>query len=216
MIDQALHRLLHRRRGRFSPVFFEMHRRRMRSSLRMQFGCLAMALLTAGATGLPLLWGVGNAMAASVAAAVLVLVLLMQAPSVAEALSARLLPYFESRVGNTKTWLAGQHLLWHSMMLDEQAECLGATPLSAFASGDPLIGGETLALFDPEDALRTCEALLRDAQAPAMPAAVRADLTKLRDALRLASERRIRFCLHLREGNSASGHEMDQRSGSYF
>ena len=71
------------------------------------------------------------------------------------------------------------------------------TPLSAFASGDDLVAGEELQWFAPEDALRTAARLLETDEAAALPAGVR-------------------FCLLVREGSFAIGHEMSARKGSFF
>lgn len=128
----------------------------------------------------------------------------------------RVLPYFERPVGGTDTWLAGESLLWHSRLFDEAATRCGVIPLSAFASGDDLIPGEELRWFEAADALRTAERLLEADVAAALPAGVVADLERLRDTLRLACAKGIKFCLLVREGSFASGHEMSVRKGSFF
>jgi hypothetical protein len=107
-------------------------------------------------------------------------------------------------------------LLWHSRRLDAVATELGVRPLSDFASGDDMILGEVLQWFPPHDALRTTERLLQPDAAGCFPSAVVSDLTRLRDALRLACSEGVPFCLLVREGSCASGFEMDQRKGSFF
>ncbi len=209
--------VLRRRREAFAPVFYEMHRRRFRASLRWQLGCLTLALILAAVTIVPMvLLGVDTVAMSSIAGALLILALLIQVPGLLDALNARVLPFFEQEVGGTDTWLAGKHLLWASRRLDEIAEQMEVPPLSSFASGDPLIQGEAGTLYDARDGLASAEVLLAAAMEVGLGAKVEADLTKLRDALRLAAEKGVQFCLHLREGNSASGHEMEVRGGSYF
>lgn len=128
----------------------------------------------------------------------------------------RVLPYFERRVGDTDTWLAGEALLWHSRALDAAAARCGVTPLSAFASGDDLIPDEQVCWFEAAEGLRTTERLLAAGVAGTLPTEVVADLERLREALRRASAQEIRFGLLVREGSYASGHEMSLRKGSFF
>lgn len=128
----------------------------------------------------------------------------------------RLLPYFEREVGDTDTWLAGEHLLWHSKALDDAASRLGLTPLSAFSSGDDLIRGETLRWFDAGEALPTIKRLLEPEIIESFPAGVASDLQLLQQALQRAAAQQIRFGLMLRESSGASGHEMSLRRGSFF
>lgn len=92
----------------------------------------------------------------------------------------------------------------------------GVRPLSEFASGDDLVPGEKLCWFSAEDGLRTAERLTQPDAAASFSAEVHSDLVRLRDALRAACAEGVRFCLLLREGSTASGHEMDQRKGSFF
>lgn len=211
-----LDRLLRRRRERFAPAFYEMHVRRLSAGLRHQFGCLGVAVVLGALAIPPLFWGSGSVLAAAVAGSILVLALVGQVSSILDMLSACVLPFFEEKVGGTDTFLAGKALLWHSRALDETASRLGVTPLSDFASGDPLILGESQSWFSASDLLATTEALLADESVAILPAPVVSDLAKLRDAMRLASDRGTRTSLHLREGNSASFHEMEMRGGSYF
>jgi hypothetical protein len=100
--------------------------------------------------------------------------------------------------------------------LDKIAARYGVTPLSSFASGDDLVVGEELHWFAPEDALRTAERLLEADVTESLPVGVAADLERLRDALRPASAAGVRFCLLVREGSLASGHQMGVRKGSFF
>lgn len=217
MLARLIDHILRHRHEAFAPVFYDMHRRRFEAALRWQFGCLTLALLLAAAAIVPMiLLGVDRVLMARIAVVLLILALVIQAPGILDLLQARVLPFFEREVGGTDTWLAGKHLLWASRRLDEIAEQMGVPPLSAFASGDPLIQGEAGTLYDARAGLASAEELLAAAMETGLGAKVEADLEKLRDALRLAAEQGIRFSLHVREGRSASGAEMARRGGSYF
>jgi hypothetical protein len=208
--------MMSRRREQFADVFFRRHRRHIVGALVRTVVRLAVSGTLATYTLVPIFAGRGNAILASVATAVFLFFLLSFGVSVRDWFRVRVLPYFECRLGGADTWLAGESLLWHSRVLDEIATACGVTPLSAFASGDDLVPGEELHWFDSGDALRTTERLLDADVAAALPVAVVADLERLRDALRLAVERGVRFCLLVREGSFASGWEMDLRKGSFF
>lgn len=209
-------RLLRRQKVRFSPVFYALHYSRLSWALRAEFGCLSLTVTIAALTILPIGIGYGSLLLASIGAALLLVVGINAVFGMLDMLQARVLPYFEVELGDTETWLAGKALLQHSRLLDDSAQRLGVIPLSEFASGDPLISGESHALFDAAEALVTVEALLFAPETSFLGDPVLDDLTKLRDALALAKDRKVRFSLHLREGSTASGHEMDQRKGSYF
>jgi hypothetical protein len=227
MGSRRLDAILARREAEFAEPFYARHRAHLVASEGVNgcaIGCLGatgtVALVTL-ATAVVGLDGVtvpswGDAARAAVAVA---LFLTFAAGAVAasrDRYRVAVLPYFERPVGDTDTFLAGEELLRHSRALDEAAARCGVTPLSAFASGDDLIPGETLTWFDPADALRTTERLLASDALAALPAGVAADLGLLRDSLGRASGQGIRFCLLLREGSFASGHEMSVRRGSFF
>ena len=128
----------------------------------------------------------------------------------------RVLPYFERPVGQNDTWSSGEKYLRNSKELDEIAVRLGVQPLSKFASGDDMIWGESLCWFSPDDALQTTERLLQADVTPVLSRAVIADLTRIRDSLRLACSKSVKFCFLIREGTSTSGLEMERRKGSFF
>ena len=218
VFDRLARRALRRAEARFAPAFYDLHRQRIGKGLRTQFGCVSVAL-TAGCAYMPLVvLGRGSVFAAWFGGGVLAYIVLGAVVGTRDGFRARVLPFFERQLGGIDTWLAGEDLLWNSRALDEIARGLGMAPLSAFISGDPLIAGEEehVRLFDAAEALATVEALLRAGATEVLGGPVISDLNKLRDALALAKKNGVRFSLHLREGSTASGHEMDQRQGSYF
>lgn len=207
-----------RRREPFAEPFEARHRAHLEGSSGC--GC-ATAWLAAAGTVAALnlafaLAGWGGWVWAGAASALFLLIAWSVAAGYRDQFRVRVLPYFERPVGDTDTWLAGESLLWHSRALDEIAVRCGVTPLSAFASGDDLVAGEESQWFAPGDALRTAERLLEADVAESLPAGVVSDLERLRDALRLAGAAGVRFCLLVREGSFASGHEMSVRKGSFF
>ena len=215
------------RRERFAEPFFRRHHAHLTNPLRW-VGCgpvlLGLAFVVALGTVVQLVvewhdpatarWG--NLIRAGIALALLLLVVASAWVAIRDQRHVVVLPYFQRRVGEIDTFLAGEHLLNHSRRLDEVAARSGVTPLSAFASGDDLVRGETLTWFDPTDALRTTERLLAADVAARLPVEVVADLDLLRIALGRASAQGIWFCLLIREGRTTSGHEMSMRQGSFF
>lgn len=216
LIHKMLFALTRKRRSCFSPVYYEMHMETMESLVHQNCGCLSVALFIAMVSGLPLLWGYGSVVLASIAGAFAVFAIISAWASTADMFIACVIPFFESEVGNTHTFLSGRHLLWNSRRLDEICVELGVTPLSAFASEDPLFKRDAAVLFDAMDGLITVEALIEAGERYSFSAKLSSDLNKLRNALRKASDKHIRFSLHLREGNTASTPEMEARGGSYF
>ena len=208
--------MLARRKERFAEPFYARHR----SHITGVPGC-GLALLAVSGTVAAINWGFAldgqGGMVYALAASALFLMFVWSAVAgYRDQFRVRVLPYFERPVGGTDTWLAGESLVWHSRALDEIAVQCGVTPLSAFASGDDLVVGEVLQWFEPADALRTVERLLEADVAVSLPVGVVSDLERLRDALRLASAAGVRFCLLVREGSFANGHEMSVRKGTFF
>jgi hypothetical protein len=208
--------MLSRQREHFSEVFYLRHRQHVVDVLRR----LALLLIVSGLAGPVWLvlrfFGEGDADLASIATAVFLWLVWVACVTLPDQFRVRLLPYFQRRLGDTDTWLAGESLLWHSQRLDAIALELGVRPLSDFASGDDMIPGEVLEWFPPYDALQTTEQLLQTSEVNSLSSDVVSDFTRLRDALRLACSENVPFCLLLREGSSTSGFEMDQRKGSFF
>jgi hypothetical protein len=176
----------------------------------------------AAALGLPLLWGRGEPIFATMAAAMFLLLFgvlvwgIVWGQVTPNRSRPQVLPYFEQRLDGTDTFLAGYDLLRHSRALDETAERLSLRPLSTFESGDDL-KGEELRWFSARDALPTVEGLLADlSENDDFPAEVTSDLACLREALQRACARDVRFCLLLRQQDRATLSEMDARRGSFF
>lgn len=215
-MDFIVNCLLRRKRLSFSEPFYRLHRARICALLRHQFGCLtvACALIVMGC--FPVFLGGGSILVAAFAAAIALFLLLIVTAGIIDEMDVRVLPYFERELGGTNTWLSGRDLLWNSAQLDAIAASAGRIPLSRFVSGDPLIYSETGTLFDTDDALATVKTLVEHNSVTCLGTKVVADLKKLRDALALAQEQGVKFSLHVREGNTVSGYEMDQRRGSYF
>lgn len=127
-----------------------------------------------------------------------------------------LLPYFERRLNTADTFLRGRSLLANSLALDQIAGQLEVRPLSDFASGDDMAWFEKLVWHDPKEALKTVERLLNSEAAGSFSDELVSDLTHLREAIKDASSRGVRFCLLLRQGSCVSGLELDRRKGSFF
>lgn len=219
--------ILAERKERFAETFYTKHCSHVASGTGPS-GCGAALMVASGAVALVNLISIfagwdelisatwGDLIRAGVAIIIFLLFAVGFVAGARDRYRVRVLPYFERPVGGIDTWLAGENLLWHSRSLDEAARQCGVTPLSAFASGDDLVPGEQLCWFDPTDALRMAERLREADVAATLPAGVVTDLDRLRDALRRASAQGIRFCLLVREGSYASGHEMSIRKGSFF
>lgn len=215
-MDKLLNIVLHREWAAFSPVYYRFHRQRLKNSLGGQSIFLLLTLAFAILGCYIFIFENGPTSLASLSVAIFLFVGFCDVVGTRDFFTARLLPFFGSHIGGTDTWLSGEALLWHSRALDNIAEASGVPPLSSFASGDPLIQGELHQQFEASDALPTIETLLQAEATTLLGEAVLSDLHKLRDALQLAANRQISFSLHLREGNTASGYEMELRQGSYF
>lgn len=131
----------------------------------------------------------------------------------------RILPFFERYVGQTDTWLSGEALARNCRALDEAAAAHGLVPLSEFGYEEAPPGEES----EWRDASRGVETARGLAQLvgrlPRLvddPAHVQVELELLEDALAKASDRGIRFCLHLRCSDFVCPAEITARKGSYF
>jgi hypothetical protein len=207
--------ILQSRQSAFAEAFYRFHEKRTRQMLFWGAIQISVSLVFVGIGFWQLFYGKGVLLPGLFTATFLVLLASCVFGTI-DQLRVRVLPYFEKRLGDTDTWFSGKSLLWHSRDLDELAEFLSIKPLSAFASGDDLVQGEELQFFDANDALPTLEKLIMRSKASRFPKDLVSDLTKLRDALKSASEKGVRFCLLIREGSTASGHEMSLRKGSFF
>jgi hypothetical protein len=212
--------ILLREKRQFADAFYRRHRWHIiRVATRMTI-LLVIAAALAGTNLFSFFKGKGDTTSAGIAAAVFSAIFLFLAfaiwRGIHDLFRVRVLPYFEHPLGQKDTWLADENFLRHSRQLDEIAARLGVRPLSEFASGDDMIWGESLCWFSPDDALRTTERLLQTDVTASLPSAVVSDLTHIRDSLRLACSKSVKFCFLVREGTSASGPEMERRKGSFF
>jgi hypothetical protein len=212
--------MLLRGKEQFAEAFYRRHRKHVIRVVTRMAILLVVATALAGISVFSLFFGKGNTTAAGITATVFTVIFLLLAfatyQSIRNIYRARVLPYFERPLGQKDTWLSGENYLQHSRQIDEIAARIGVRPLSEFASGDDLIRGESLNWFQPEDALHTTERLLQTDICSTLPSAVVSDLTRIRDALRLACSQSVKFCFLIREGSSASGLEMERRKGSFF
>ena len=161
----------------------------------------------------------GPLLVAAVAGAISVYAVLAAVGQVWDCRHVRIIPYFERRVGEIDTFLAGAALARSLLLLDELAAARGVTPLSAYGFGDDL-RGEAVVWHMPDAGLQTVRTLaqaleaeperLRDA------AAAQQDLARLEQALERAQVLGVRFALLLRHGNATSALEWERRAGSAF
>lgn len=132
----------------------------------------------------------------------------------------RIVPYFESSVGDIDTFCRGGSLARWMDELDALARSRGIHPLSEFGWNDDF-AWERLIWHDPGKGLMTVNALLELLRAGgeiggADRAGVIDDLERIADALAKAGARKTRFCLLLRHGNVTSGLEWEKRRGTCF
>jgi hypothetical protein len=207
--------ILQSRRVAFAEAFYRFHEKRTAQMLFWTGVQIAVAAVFSSIGFWQLFYGEGALLPGLFTATFLV----MFASSVLgafEQLKVRVIPYFEKPLGDVDTWSSGKSLLWHSRDLDQLAEYLSLRPLSTFASGDDLVRGEEVQFYDPNEAIPTVEKLLARSKMSRFPKELISDLTRLKDALKSASEKHVRFCLVLREGSGTSGQEMSFRKGSFF
>jgi hypothetical protein len=131
----------------------------------------------------------------------------------------RIIPYFQRRVGEIDTFLAGEALARRLRCLDRLAAFCGVTPLSEFGFNDDL-RNEPLLWHPADHGLQSVHALLSALEEKSDVVEDRAvlvrDLQKLEHALSRAAQQGIPFCLLLRHGNATSGHEWSVRQGTAF
>jgi len=150
-------------------------------------------------------------------------VLLTMTPGIVDDLRvACILPYFKKHSGAGEvrgdTFLSGGAIARHCTDLDALALEAGLAPLSHFGFADDL-SGAIVTWHDADQGLKTCSGLLKVLrQQPSRwkdTAAVIDDLARMEVCLQNACRLQVPFCLLLRHGSTASGHEMDVRQG-YF
>lgn len=193
---------------------------------------LKRSALLSGGTAVFLAWGCFHDWApmllfdlAPFAILVFLLLLLCLPGTAASTRVASVLPYFHKShpgVSGGCSFLSGKALARNCVFLDALALELGLEPVSTFGFADDLNlvwGGARVVWHEPERGLNTVSglrtALHRNPSLLADAEAVIAELglieANLEDAVRLQAP----FCLLLRYGSFASGHEMEVRQG-YF
>lgn len=131
----------------------------------------------------------------------------------------RIIPYFERRVGEIDTFLAGESLARQFLALEKLAAKSGCRPLSDFGFNDDL-AGESLVWHPAEAGLETVrtlrEEVTHDPGSVPDAAAVDADLERWQYALARARDTQIPFCVLLRVGNATCAQEWEVRRGTAF
>lgn len=133
----------------------------------------------------------------------------------------RVIPYFERRVGNTRTFLRGRALARRWGRLEALARAEGVAPLSTFGFADDLRGGPVDWRPAAEGA-RTIRGLLRGLESnpigstPEELAELREDLEAIAEALDRAAASGVGFAFLLQHANATSGHEWASRRGTPF
>lgn len=126
---------------------------------------------------------------------------------------ARVVPYFPKEAAHVEadTHFHGHALARRFEFLEGRAREMSLEPLSLFGWADDL-SGQQLAWHDATRALATVAALL---EVSASDPELKADLTRLHEALTSAHEVKAPFCLLLLHGQSTSGWQMDTRRGNF-
>jgi|SRR3954463_4176719 hypothetical protein len=207
--------ILQKRRASFSEAFFKLHQRRTKRMLLWAALQFSIASTLAGIGFWQLFYGPGILFPGLFTSTFLVM-MVSTVWSTVDQFRVRVIPYYERKLGDVDTWPTGKSLLAHSRDLDELTRFLGLPALSEFVSGDDLVQGEQLAFFPAEKALPTVEKLILRSKASRFSKELLSDLISLRDALKVAAVRNVRFCLLLREGSGVNAQEMALRQGSFF
>ena len=148
------------------------------------------------------------------------MVLLSTPGSIGEMRVVRVLPYFKKGDPQVQgdTFLAGKAFARNWNYLETMARESGLEPLANYGFQDDLLG-DHVDWQEPGPGLSTVSGLLdllrRDPSKLRESAAVIDDLARVEFTLQDACRLQVPFCLLLRHGDTASGHEMDMRQG-YF
>ena len=130
-----------------------------------------------------------------------------------------LMTYYERKVGEVDTWLAGRAAVRALRPLDAMAIEAGVRPLSEFGFADDL-AGESVVWHDPREGRTSVAALLKAVEIQpervADPLAVADDLRRIGEGLDKAAALGISFCFLIRHGDSTNGMEWESRIGSAF
>jgi hypothetical protein len=130
---------------------------------------------------------------------------------------AKVIPYFPKnapRVEGPTTFLSGQAIARHCLILDEMAENASLMPPSHFGFADDM-QGETLTWHKASDGLQSVCGLIALLRADDFPAAhhIIDELQLIEEKLRKAEKADAPFCFLLWHGKSISLYEMDLRQG---
>jgi len=134
----------------------------------------------------------------------------------------RIVPYFESHVATypdnqPDAFDTGIFLVRHCRQLDDIAKNIGVKPLSDFGFKDDQ-DAQKLIWHESSEGIRTVEVLVAKMSDGTTPSDLMTDLVRLRDYLRKAQAKGIRFCLIIRAGldKFISPVEMDNRKGRFW
>jgi hypothetical protein len=203
------------------------HRHGIASGISWALGCSSPFVLLAGTGalfhGLAFLYdrSLLSALGFLVCGGFLALFLWGLIAGILDSFKARIVPYFRQYIGDIHTFSGGEALARNCRQLDQLANDLHLTTLSAFGFNDDQ-AGEQVAWHDPGQGLETVTGLLRKVReqpnALADAEAVAAELDNLAAALRKAQEKGVSFCLILRSGMDRfiSPVEMDSRQGKFW
>ncbi len=133
---------------------------------------------------------------------------------VRDSMRARIVPYFESRIGRHDAFRHGAVVARRCASLDELCLARGVRPISSFGFADD-IRGERVVWYDASEGLLTIRELMAAVHEEIL---LGEDLRAMEQALLRASEEDIRFCFILRNGmdHYISPMEMDRRVGSFW
>lgn len=133
---------------------------------------------------------------------------------VRDSMRARIVPYFESRIGRHDAFRHGAVVARRCASLDELCLARGVRPISSFGFADD-IRGERVVWYDASEGLLTIRELVAAVHEEIL---LGEDLRAMEQALLRASEEDIRFCFILRNGmdHYISPMEMDRRVGSFW
>ncbi len=177
-------------------------------------------MITGSATALTGAWALarGPLLLAALAGALFLYVSISVPFALRDVSIARVVPYLEREVDGPYTLCNGDALARQLLRLDEFAARHGVPILSHFGFNDDLLGEKVVwhpagdgvaAISSLEEALRSSPERLPDSHA------ILTELGQIRLRLEAAQKEGVRFCLHFRQGDSISGHEMSLRQGVY-
>ena len=207
--------ILQSRQSAFAEAFYRFHEKRTKQMLFWATIQISVAVAFVGLGFWQLFYGKGVLLPGLFTATFLVLLASCVVGTI-DQLRVRVLPYFEKRLGDTDTWLSGRTSSGiPATSMNWQSFCHS----SRYRRSPPettSCEGKSCNSSIPKRRCRLLEKLILRSKGSRFPKDLVSDLTALRDALKSASEKGVRFCLLLREGSTASGNEMSLRKGSFF